>query len=167
MAAPRTTPETATPCWGWASGRGLKTGHTQEAGYGLVGSARQGERRVIFAFTGLGSTRARAEQAEAIVNWAFGQFAGKTVAKKGAVIAEAPVWMGAENAVGLAVKEDVTLLLPVLESREVKGEVVFTGPIEAPIATGQQIAELIIRPVGCLNIGWRWSPSRTCRAVGS
>ncbi len=127
---------------------GLKTGHTQEAGYGLVGSAKQGDRRVIFAFTGLGSTKARAEQAEAIVNWAFRQFAEKTVAKSGQEIAQAQVWMGAENSVGLAVQDDLTLLLPVLESRDVKGEVVFTGPIEAPIEAGQEIAKLIIRPMG-------------------
>src|SRR6056297_3366680 len=57
---------------------GLKTGHTQAAGYGLVGSAVQGERRVIFAVTGLDSAAQRARESEAIVNWAFRQFARKT-----------------------------------------------------------------------------------------
>ena len=127
---------------------GLKTGHTREAGYGLVGSAKQGNRRVIFAFTGLNSAEARAEQAEAIVNWAFRQFAEKTVAKSGQEIARADVWMGAEDSVGLAVQQDLSLLLPVLESRTVTGEVVFTGPVAAPVEAGQQIAQLIIRPSG-------------------
>ncbi|MCL3882997.1 D-alanyl-D-alanine carboxypeptidase family protein [Marivita sp. GX14005] len=127
---------------------GLKTGHTQEAGYGLVGSAKQGERRVIFSITGLDSTQARAQESEAIVNWAFRQFAEKTVTRAGAVIAEADVWMGAQGKVGLAAKEDVTLLLPNTPGRGVTAEVVYTGPIEAPVTEGRQLAELIISPEG-------------------
>ncbi|MCK0149337.1 D-alanyl-D-alanine carboxypeptidase [Marivita sp. S6314] len=127
---------------------GLKTGHTQEAGYGLVGSAKQGDRRVIFTITGLGTAAARAQESESIVNWAFRQFAERTVTKAGAVIAEADVWMGAQDTVGLAAKDDVTLLLPNTPGSSVKAEVVYTGPIEAPIVQGRQLAELIISPEG-------------------
>ena len=127
---------------------GLKTGHTQEAGYGLVGSAKQGDRRVIFAITGLDSAQARAQESESIVNWAFRQFAEKTVTRAGTVIAEADVWMGASEKVGLMAKEDVTLLLPNTPGQGVAAEVVYTGPIEAPIAEGRQLAELIISPEG-------------------
>src|SRR6056297_1907730 len=73
---------------------GLKTGHTQEAGYGLVGSAKQGDRRVIFVVTGLETARARAEESEQIVNWAFRQFAEQTVLTAGTEVARADVWMG-------------------------------------------------------------------------
>ncbi|MFP7672698.1 D-alanyl-D-alanine carboxypeptidase family protein [Marivita sp. S0852] len=127
---------------------GLKTGHTQEAGYGLVGSAKQGDRRVIFTLTGLDTAAGRAQESEAIVNWAFRQFAEQTVTKAGAVIAEADVWMGASDRVGLAAKDDVTLLLPNTPGSAVTAEVVYTGPIEAPIAQGRQLAELIISPEG-------------------
>jgi D-alanyl-D-alanine carboxypeptidase (penicillin-binding protein 5/6) len=127
---------------------GLKTGHTQEAGYGLVGSAKQGDRRVIFTITGLDTAQARAQESEAIVNWAFRQFAERTVTRAGAVIAEADVWMGASESVGLMAKEDVTLLLPNTPGTSVTAEVVYTGPIEAPIAEGRQLAELIISPEG-------------------
>ncbi|MCR9110317.1 D-alanyl-D-alanine carboxypeptidase family protein [Marivita sp. XM-24bin2] len=127
---------------------GLKTGHTQEAGYGLVGSAKQGDRRVIFSITGLDTAQARAEESESIVNWAFRQFAEKTVTRAGSVIAEADVWMGASQTVGLMAKEDVTLLLPNTPGQGVTAEVVYTGPIEAPIAEGRQLAELIISPQG-------------------
>ena len=127
---------------------GLKTGHTQEAGYGLVGSAKQGDRRVIFTITGLDTAQARAQESESIVNWAFRQFAEKTVTRAGAVIAEADVWMGASETVGLMAKEDVTLLLPNTPGQGVTAEVVYTGPIEAPIAEGRQLAELIISPEG-------------------
>ena len=127
---------------------GLKTGHTQEAGYGLVGSAKQGDRRVIFSITGLDTAAARAQESEAIVNWAFRQFAERTVTKSGQVIAEADVWMGAQETVGLVAKEDVSLLLPTTPGGDVMAEVVYTGPIEAPIAAGGQLAELIISPDG-------------------
>lgn len=126
---------------------GLKTGHTQEAGYGLVGSAVRGDRRVIFAITGLNSERARAEESEAIVNWAFRQFAEKTIVRSGTSVAEAEIWMGAEDSVGLVAREDVNLLLPVVAA-STKAEVVYTGPIKAPVTEGQQLAELIIQPEG-------------------
>jgi len=127
---------------------GLKTGHTQEAGYGLVGSARQGERRVIFAITGLETTRQRAEESEAIVNWAFRQFAEKKITTAGQRVAAAEVWMGAEDSVGLVTTEDTTLLLPIIPGASLEAEVVYTGPLQAPISKGQQLAELIIRPEG-------------------
>jgi D-alanyl-D-alanine carboxypeptidase (penicillin-binding protein 5/6) len=127
---------------------GLKTGHTQEAGYGLVGSAKQGDRRVIFTITGLDSNQARAQESEAIVNWAFRQFAERTVTKAGAVIAQADVWMGAAQTVGLMAKDDVTLLLPNTPGNAITAEVVYTGPITAPIVEGRQLAELIISPEG-------------------
>lgn len=125
---------------------GLKTGHTSEAGYGLVGSAKQGDRRVIFVVTGLDSTKARAEEAEALVNWSFRQFAKKTVAKAGVPIAEAEVWRGAARSVGLVPAEDLAVLVPALNSGEINAEVVYTGPVDAPIQKGQQLAELVFQP---------------------
>jgi D-alanyl-D-alanine carboxypeptidase (penicillin-binding protein 5/6) len=127
---------------------GLKTGHTREAGYGLVGSAKQGDRRVIFTITGLDTAQGRAQESEAIVNWAFRQFAEQTVTRAGTVVAEADVWMGAAPTVGLVANEDVTLLLPNTPGTEIPAEVVYTGPIEAPIAEGRRLAELIISPEG-------------------
>ncbi len=58
---------------------GLKTGHTEEAGYGLVGSAKQGDRRVVFVLSGLESAAARAQESESIVNWAFRQFSQRSM----------------------------------------------------------------------------------------
>ena len=127
---------------------GLKTGHTQEAGYGLVGSAQNGDRRVTFTINGLDTARARAEEAEAIVNWAFRQFAEQTVVTEGQSIATAEVWMGAAETVGLVSEQDVRLLLPTMTPGGIKAEVVYTGPIQAPVAKGQTLAELIIQPEG-------------------
>jgi len=123
---------------------GLKTGHTREAGYGLVGSAVQGNRRVIFVITGLESDTARAEEAERIVNWAFRQFVLKTVAKAGLRVAEAPVWMGRDSTVGLVPAKDVVLLVPASVEGGISAEVSFTGPLAAPLIAGQPVAELIV-----------------------
>ncbi|MDG1075682.1 MAG: D-alanyl-D-alanine carboxypeptidase [Planktotalea sp.] len=125
---------------------GLKTGHTQEAGYGLVGSAKQRGRRVIFVISGLQSAQARAEEAESIVNWAFRQFAVKPVAKAGTSVATADVWMGRDQKVQLVPMEDVSMLMPVTTGVKVVAEVIYNGPITAPIEKDQQIAELVITP---------------------
>lgn len=124
---------------------GLKTGHTQEAGYGLVGSAKQGDRRIIFVLTGLDSSQARAEESERIVNWAFRQFAQRDIARGGTRIAEAEVWMGEQPLVGLALRDDLSMLVPTTGGSEIEAEVVYNGPIEAPIAEGDEIGELVIR----------------------
>ncbi len=123
---------------------GLKTGHTSEAGYGLVGSAMQGNRRIVFVLTGMNSEKERAEESERIVNWAFRQFVQKTVAEKGTRLAEAPVWMGAETSVGLEVADDLELLIPALEQGDIEGEIVYRSPLEAPIVAGQDLGELVI-----------------------
>jgi serine-type D-Ala-D-Ala carboxypeptidase (penicillin-binding protein 5/6) len=123
---------------------GLKTGHTSEAGYGLVGSAKQGDRRIIFAITGLPSDSARAEESERIVGWAFRQFSEKTVARAGVRVAEADVHLGDADTVGLAPAEDVRLLVPALVQDSMTAEVVYNGPLMAPIAAGTPVAELIV-----------------------
>ncbi|NOC44179.1 D-alanyl-D-alanine carboxypeptidase family protein [Ruegeria sp. HKCCD7559] len=131
---------------------GLKTGHTQEAGYGLVGSAKQGDRRVIFVLTGLDSTGQRAEEAEAVVNWSFRNFVERTVATAETPIAEAKLWMGEKKTVGLVPEGDLNVLFPVLGTQNVEAEVVYDGPINAPVKKGQQLAELVIKPEGLPEI---------------
>ncbi len=123
---------------------GLKTGHTTEAGYGLVGSAKQGDRRIIFSITGLPSEQARAEEAERIVGWAFRQFSEKTGAKTGVRVAEAEVHLGAATTVGLVPAEDVRLLVPALVQDSLTAEVVYNGPLIAPVVKGTAVAVLIV-----------------------
>jgi D-alanyl-D-alanine carboxypeptidase (penicillin-binding protein 5/6) len=127
---------------------GLKTGHTEQAGFGLTGSAKQGDRRVVFVISGLATAQDRARESESIVNWAFRQFAQKSVLTAGEQVARAEVWMGEATSVGLTVAEDVSTLLPVLDGGELKGEVVYTGPVRAPVAKGDVLAELVFAPEG-------------------
>jgi serine-type D-Ala-D-Ala carboxypeptidase (penicillin-binding protein 5/6) len=123
---------------------GLKTGHTTEAGYGLVGSAKQGDRRIVFVITGMASEKARAEEAEKIVSWAFRQFTQKTLAKAGVRVADAEVWLGDAATVGLIPATDAAFLVPAQVQEQVTAEVVYTGPLAAPIEKGAQVAELVI-----------------------
>jgi D-alanyl-D-alanine carboxypeptidase (penicillin-binding protein 5/6) len=123
---------------------GLKTGHTQEAGYGMVGSVKQGDRRIVFAFNGVASDKDRAQEAERIANWAFRQFALKTVVKAGTEIAQADVFLGDADKVGLVAEQDLKLLIPAGADAGISGEVVYQGPIKAPIAKGTKIADLVI-----------------------
>lgn len=123
---------------------GLKTGHTQEAGYGLVGSARQGTRRIVFVITGLNSEKDRAEEAERVVSWAFRQFVEKTVIEKDTMVARADVWMGDQPDIGLIASEDITLLLSALARDELSAEITYRAPLEAPITQGDKVAKLVI-----------------------
>jgi D-alanyl-D-alanine carboxypeptidase (penicillin-binding protein 5/6) len=123
---------------------GLKTGHTSEAGYCLVGSAVQGERRIVFVIAGHDTQQARTDEARGIANWAFQQFVQKTVAKKGEVVASAPVWLGDAPNVGLVPAEDVRILIPAVQRETVSGKVLYDGPLEAPVAEGQQLATLVV-----------------------
>ena len=127
---------------------GLKTGHTKEAGYGLTGSAQQDNRRIVFVVSGLESAANRAQETEAIVNWAFRQFVERTLAKQGQRITAASVWEGGEPTVGLVPAKDISILLPVISNKSVTAEVVYTGPIHAPIIAGTPLAELVLQPEG-------------------
>jgi D-alanyl-D-alanine carboxypeptidase (penicillin-binding protein 5/6) len=124
---------------------GLKTGHTMEAGYGLVGSAQQDGRRIIFVLSGLNTLEDRAQEAETIVNWAFRQFVVEKFASGGSEIGKAKVWNGKSRDVSLVLENDLNVMLPVLSSTEPSFSVEYIGPIKAPIKKGDIIAELVIR----------------------
>ena len=124
---------------------GLKTGHTQEAGYGLVGSARQGDRRIIFVLTGMPDEATRRDESERLVNWAFLQFAEREIGAAGTRLAEAAVWMGEVPSVGLVLADDLRILVPALLGEAgMHAEVVYVGPVSAPVTAGQEIALLRI-----------------------
>lgn len=124
---------------------GLKTGHTEEAGYGLVGSAVQGDRRVTFVITGLSSAAARADEAERIVNWAFRQFTMREIVSAGRILARADVFLGDRPSVGLVIDQDIELLLPALAGTEgILAEAQFSGPLRAPVLSGTEVGELVV-----------------------
>ncbi|MEL6600398.1 MAG: D-alanyl-D-alanine carboxypeptidase family protein [Pseudomonadota bacterium] len=125
-------------------GDGLKTGHTEEAGFGLVGSAAQGERRIMFMISGLETSRDRSVEAERITSWSFREFETRVLFDEGVRIAEANVWIGDRPTVGLVANGPVRATLPRADRDETVAHIVYNGPIEAPIAAGQHLADLVI-----------------------
>ena len=123
---------------------GLKTGHTNEAGYGLVGSAKQGERRIIFMLTGLETKSDRANEAEKLTNWAFRQFVNKNLFEKNETIVSAKVWLGDDKTVDLVAENKISGLFPLGPLNNVKIEVSYSSPIEAPVKKGSRIAILTV-----------------------
>ena len=127
---------------------GLKTGHTQEAGYGLVGSAIQDGRRIVFVISGLASETARAEESERIVNWAFREFTMETLVPAGETVVDAPVWLGTASRVGLTTKDGANVLIPAGSRDKVTVEAVYASPIPAPIAKGDTVGHLVVTVPG-------------------
>lgn len=123
---------------------GLKTGHTEESGYGLVGSAVQGDRRIVFVFTGLNSQPERRQEAEAMINWGFRQFLSKKIARAGDVLTEVPVWLGDHQQLNAIAASDIDLLVPAIGQDSLDTRVEYRSPIEAPVTQGQTIAELVV-----------------------
>lgn len=126
------------------SADGLKTGHTEDGGYGLVGSAVQDGRRLLLVINGLSNNRARAREAERLLSYGFRNFSVYSLFKAGDVVDSANVWLGMDGKVPLIVEEDVTLSISRQDRRKMKVKVVYTGPIPAPIVKGQPIATLEI-----------------------
>ncbi len=127
---------------------GLKTGHTAEAGYGLVGSAVQDGQRVVFVLSGLDSTRERADESKALVQWAFGAFDTVRFLKAGDVAGTADVWLGETPTVSLVAPDNIQMLVRGDLRNDLTARVEFMGPIEAPIAKGQVLGALIVNVPG-------------------
>lgn len=121
---------------------GLKTGHTEAAGYGLTASAERDGRRLIIVVNGLGSVRERRTESQKLLDWGFREFDNYDLFAKGATVSAANVWLGAETKVDLVADQDILLTLPRSASRDMKVSVVYEGPIPAPISQGDQIATL-------------------------
>ena len=91
---------------------GLKTGHTDAGGYGLVASSKRNGRRVILVLNGMTSMHERAEEAERLMDWAFFNFEDVTLFTAGDVIEQVPVWLGTERTVPLVAGRDVIVTMP-------------------------------------------------------
>jgi D-alanyl-D-alanine carboxypeptidase (penicillin-binding protein 5/6) len=125
---------------------GLKTGHTQEAGYGFTGSAEQNGRRLIMVVAGLGSFNQRIEESVKFMDWGFRSWKSQPLFAKGKRVGEAQVQLGSEDAVGLVAPRNLAVTLPAgLASGNVRVKIVYDGPIKAPIKQGQHVANLVVQ----------------------
>jgi len=123
---------------------GLKTGYTEESGYGLVATAKRGDRRLILVTNGLPSKKERSREPERLLEWGFREFNNYSLFKAGEEITKAEVWLGQQPDVSLVIAKDVLLTLPRKARRKMKVRVVYQGPIPAPIKTGDIVARVVI-----------------------
>ena len=131
-----------------AGADGLKTGHTQEAGYGFTGSAEQNGRRLVMVLAGLTSSNQRIAESVRFMEWGFRAWRARPIAKKGKLVEAADVQMGDSSKVGLVAPRDLNVTVPAGAATELAGTVVYQGPIRAPIKAGQHIADLVITSPG-------------------
>jgi serine-type D-Ala-D-Ala carboxypeptidase (penicillin-binding protein 5/6) len=125
---------------------GLKTGFTQEAGYGLVGSAVQNGLRLIVVVNGEKSAKERADDAKKLLEWGFRSFEQRVLFAAGSSVGTAKVYGGADGKVGLIADQQVRVMIPKASGERLIARIVYTGPVPAPVKKGQ--------PIGALKV-WR------------
>lgn len=123
---------------------GIKTGHTEAGGYGLIGSGIKDGRRVIFVINGLESSADRAQESKKILQWALNSFKNETIIKANIVVGKADIILGQSETVDLIVKEDIRLTIPHNVRKEIQITTSYQGPLKAPIKAGQEVGELIV-----------------------
>jgi len=158
MAGANINQENRDPILGKVPGAdGLKTGHTDEAGYGFTGSAEQNGRRLVMVLAGMGSWNERVNQSISLMNWGFSAWRLKPLFAKGKRIDTAEVQGGSSSSVGLVAPNDLAVTVPLgvggILGQKAGGDappmkVVYDGPIKAPIKAGQHIADLVVSPPG-------------------
>jgi D-alanyl-D-alanine carboxypeptidase (penicillin-binding protein 5/6) len=123
---------------------GLKTGHTEEAGYGLVGSAIRDGRRLILVVNGLPDMRTRTAETARLIEWGFREFSTRVAFRPGEPVTMADVWLGEMDKVPLVAKRAVAATVPVGKEAGVRVRVEYTGPVHAPVRRGDAIGKAIV-----------------------
>jgi len=123
---------------------GLKTGHTDAAGYGLTASAVRDGRRLIMVANGMESTQARSEETARLMDWGFRNFTNRDLFREGEVVSDAEVWLGLKETIPLIIENDVTVTIPRRAWRNLEVKAVYQGPIPAPVVKGKKVAKLVV-----------------------
>jgi serine-type D-Ala-D-Ala carboxypeptidase (penicillin-binding protein 5/6) len=127
---------------------GLKTGHTDESGYSLIGSVVRGDRRVIVVVSGLPTMKDRASESERLVEWAFREFNDYKLLTAGEKVDDANVWLGRDSRVGMTINKDLTVTLPRRSRHDMKVTVDYNDPVPAPIKQGDAIGKIMVTAPG-------------------
>jgi len=123
---------------------GLKTGHTDEAGFCLTGSVVRGDRRLIGVLAGLNSNKERSEESESLMTWGFAGFDNYKFFLKNQIITSIPVWYGAEPSAVAVVSKDVVKTVRKSTKDKYAAKVVYDTPLKAPVLKGDKIGEIHI-----------------------
>src|SRR5216684_5352047 len=123
---------------------GLKTGHTEEAGYSLLASVHRDKRRIIMVLGGLPTMKARAQESERLTEWAFREFNDYQLFSAGEKVDDTEIWLGTEAKVALTVGRDLVVTLPRESRKDMKVTVTFDKPVPAPVKKGQGIGKVSV-----------------------
>jgi len=121
---------------------GMKTGHTEGAGYCLIASAKHGDMRLISVVVGTPSETARATESQKLLNYGFQFYEARMVYKTGQAVSKLRVWKGHDEMLSATVASDLTLTYPKGQYDKIKASVTSTQPLIAPIAKGQQVGSI-------------------------
>ncbi len=121
---------------------GMKTGHTETAGFCLISSAKRGEHRLISIVLGAENDNARATESQKLLNYGYQFFESHLVYKAGQTISTQKVWKGSDNKLAATAFHDLYVTLPKGEYARAKAKVISKQPLVAPIAKGQQIGSI-------------------------
>jgi D-alanyl-D-alanine carboxypeptidase (penicillin-binding protein 5/6) len=135
-----------------AGADGLKTGHTQESGYGLVGSASRDGQRVVMVLNGMGSKKQRSAESRRLMDLMFREFKTYRFFDKGQMVDQANVWLGKAAKIDLVLDEPLHLILSYQERRATKLSLQWFDPVPAPIRKGDQLGTLTLDMNGKKNI---------------
>ena len=130
--------------YGTQGADGLKTGHTEESGYGLVGSAHRDGQRVVMVLNGMKSMKQRSSESRRLIDLMFREFKLYRFYDKGQPVDRANVWLGTKNKVDLVLEEPLHLVMARSDRRKMKVSVNWNDPVPAPIAAGQAIGTLVL-----------------------
>ena len=123
---------------------GLKTGHTEAGGFGLVASSKRNGRRVILVLNGMTSMHERAAESEHLMDWAFFNFEDVMLFSAGDVIENVPVWLGTSRTVPLVAGRDVEVTMPRNWRQKASIKIGFDSPLTAPVAKGDTLGKLTV-----------------------
>ncbi len=123
---------------------GVKTGHTEGAGYGLIGSGIREDRRVIMVLNGMTSMQERADEGARLMEWALRNFKNKKLFSEGQIVSHANVVLGTKETLALRVDETIYLTVPLSGSDEITASATFDNPVTAPIMEGARLGTLKI-----------------------
>lgn len=127
---------------------GLKTGHTEESGYGLAASAEREGRRLVLVIGGLDSVAARTRESQRLMQYGFRNFEHYPLFRQGETVDHAEVWLGESLTVPMVIDEDLAITMSRRQRAEMKVSAVYTNPVSAPIQAGQELGELIVEMPG-------------------
>jgi D-alanyl-D-alanine carboxypeptidase (penicillin-binding protein 5/6) len=123
---------------------GLKTGHTEEAGYSLTASVVRDNRHIILVLSGLPTMKARAQESERLIEWAFREFSDYRLFAAGDKVDDGEVWLGAEPKVPLSVDKDFVVTLPRKARKDMKVTLEYDRPVPAPIQKGDMVGKVVM-----------------------